>query len=396
MPLRAVQFGAWGYTVSMDDPVAGSDRNQALVRARLIDELTGEPVSLAPVVRPLGSGVTGTHIARALVPRSASGGMVGLVGVPRVAFPALNVQGYAIGLEVDAPGFMRYQAIGALPIQPGFPGSFFPADLGDLQLRRTPVIISGRVTRPVPGGLGPGPNVRVEFTRFWPRIPNAAGVGPPPLPNAVAIPRGLYRDRGIAGATVQRRDFALANPKTLRAEVATGDTTLQLSDRVALVPWSVVTIDDVDPERVEYVPITTVTGAASPQQAATVDLAFPLSRAHHAGAAVQVATPIPGAFAANPLTADARAGDLTVFLGGLTDLGLATTVEVSGGGPPTEYHPVARYDVTSTVPDGYFRLPPLGRSAQVRIVTTPPLAGGFLIVSPDYAGAEFRVDLVVP
>jgi hypothetical protein len=112
---------------------------------------------------------------------------------------------------------------------------------------------------------------------------------------------------------------------------------------------------------------------------------------------VQVATPIAAAWTANALSVDARAGDITVFPSALTGLAAATTVEVLGGGPPTEYGLVARYDVLSSAPDGYFRLPPLGRSAQVRIVTNPPLsAPGFLDVSPDYARTEFRIDLVVP
>jgi hypothetical protein len=396
MPLQTVESGSTIYTISTDDSVAASARTQALVRARLVDELTGQPVTAEPMVRPFGSGFAGTHIGRAVVPRSASGGLVGLVGVPRVAFPALNAQGYQVGIQVDAPGFMRYQTLGVLAIQPGFPGTFSPADLGDLQLRRTPVTITGRVMRPIPGGLGPGPNVRVELTQFWPRLPDGAGGGPLPLPNAVCLPRGLYRERPTAAATLRRRDFALANPKTLLATAGPDGGTLRLSDRVALVPGSVIAIDDADAGRAEYVPITAVTGAASPQQAASVDLAFPLSCAHRGGATVQVAAPLAGAFAANALVADARAGDLTVFLAALTDLGLATIVEVTGGGPPAEYHPLARYDVTSNVPDGYFRLPPLGRAAQVRLVTTPPLTNGFLLVSPDYAGAEFRVDLVVP
>ncbi len=396
MPLRTVQSGSWTYTISLDDPALSSDRIQALVRARLVDELTGEALASQPVVRPFGNDLTGTRVARALVPRTAAGGIVGLAGIPRATFPALDVQSYAVGLAVTASGFIPYRALGVLPMQLGFPATFIPADLGDLQLRRMPVVISGHVMRRVGSALIPAPNVRVELTRFWPRLPDAAGAAPPPFLNALALPRGLYRERPAGLTSIRRRDLALANLKRLRSEAAPGDTTIELTDRVGVAAGSVVVIDGGDADRVEYIPVIDVRGASTPQQPATADLRFPLACAHDIDAAVQVATPVAAGWVANSLAADGLAGDPTVFLASQTDLAAATTVEVFGGGNPMEYQPVARYDVVSGVPDGYFRLPPLGRSAQVRIVTTPPLpAPGWLNVSPDYTGSEFRADLVV-
>jgi hypothetical protein len=50
-----VQVGAARYVVAPDDSVPPGVRTGAIVRARLVDELTGAPVSLPITVEPAGT-----------------------------------------------------------------------------------------------------------------------------------------------------------------------------------------------------------------------------------------------------------------------------------------------------------------------------------------------------
>ena len=97
-----------------------------------------------------------------------------------------------------------------------------------------------------------------------------------------------------------------------------------------------------------------------------------------------------------PLARNAFAGDRPVFLTGLNDLATATVAEITGTGiTPAEFHAVSHYEGKSSA-DGYFRLPPVSRVAQLRLRAE----GGGLphpiatTLSPDYEHYENRVDVI--
>ncbi len=96
----------------------------------------------------------------------------------------------------------------------------------------------------------------------------------------------------------------------------------------------------------------------------------------------------------NPFARDAIAGDTTVFLNGLAGLpvGVTAVVEVGGGGvAQLEHHLLERYETTCDA-DGFFRLPPISRVAQLEIRADdgahPPVSQ---IVAPDYQDREYAV-----
>jgi len=82
MATRIVNANGRSYNFSADDPFPLSSRFSALVRARLIDELTGTP--------PLTPVQVDSNIAPS-TPRVASDGLVGLVGIPRHIFRSLTL-----------------------------------------------------------------------------------------------------------------------------------------------------------------------------------------------------------------------------------------------------------------------------------------------------------------
>jgi len=73
------------YTVAMDDRVPPGLRPMPLVRAVLVDELTGQP--------PRGSITLATN-QRGLSPRVADDGLIGWAGIPREVFSSLRLQNY--------------------------------------------------------------------------------------------------------------------------------------------------------------------------------------------------------------------------------------------------------------------------------------------------------------
>jgi hypothetical protein len=97
MSRRAIQLGSRVIFVSPDDPIPLVIRLQAVVSMRVTDELTGGPPDslLSLEVKE-----------RRLLPRVASGGLVGLVGVPQEVFPGLKTQDYFLHLTVRADGYV--------------------------------------------------------------------------------------------------------------------------------------------------------------------------------------------------------------------------------------------------------------------------------------------------
>jgi hypothetical protein len=388
MSTRVVEVGRLRHTVAMEDPVPFGRSFWAVVRGRAIDELTGA----APRVP-----VRITTRAPGLTPRSAEGGLVGLLGYPAEVFPALAAQGYTVEFTLHADGYLALSGAAALPQDPQFPARFTPADLGDLPLHREPVILAGRVLRRVAGARTPVAGATVEVTAIWPVLPPADGSVAPLSPNLVSLRPPLHFARAAgAGPTagrLRRREMTpvAGEDKELLDEAAAGATRLRVSDRVGLAAGSILLLDT-DPSIEELVVIDTLDTRAAAALPTEVRLTHPLAYRHRRGARVRRVTPqAPSTF--RQFARDAIAGDRCVFLDSLAALTAAQVVEVAGGAEPAEFHWMGRFVATSDA-EGRFRFPPLCRVAQLTLQaragadTTDPIE-----FAPDYTRRENRLDI---
>jgi len=96
MTTRVVTAYGQEYRISDDIPSRPEQRWWAVLRTRVIDELTGEPP---------GHGIRITTTTPHCVPRVADGGIVGLAARPRDVSSALVTPG-ALRAEVSVPGYL--------------------------------------------------------------------------------------------------------------------------------------------------------------------------------------------------------------------------------------------------------------------------------------------------
>src|SRR5262249_23272757 len=137
MSRRVIQLEDRTILFSPDDPTPLTGRLQALVKMRVSDELTSEPPE---------SQLTIEVGERGFVPRVASGGIAGLVGIPRQVFPNLNMQDYFVHLTIQAEGYVARSEVVKVAQDITYPATFTPPQL-NLELHREPVVISGRTIR---------------------------------------------------------------------------------------------------------------------------------------------------------------------------------------------------------------------------------------------------------
>lgn len=386
------------YTIAAEDDMPPGRRMWGVVRARLVDELTTSPVNDPVAVRPAGAAFSSRRAQSAVRAQNREGGIVGLVGIPSVVFPQLAANGYEIGISVETAGYVRASAVQMLGPQNAFPSTFAPADLGDIALHRAPITLRGRTLRRLPAGnLVPLPGATVTITGIWRTIPAANVVVAPSPPNMgfASPPLSVARANGVDAVTAVTVTPVAGQDKQLLDDVMNGDSTIRLSNRIGIGAGSTLAIDESDDERLEILPLATVTGSTNPTQAATATLVHPLARSHARNARVrQVTITVPGGAPVDGIGIDAIAGDTTLLLTSGSTLGAATFVQISGGGA-TEYHKWSAYTVTSNGA-GYYRLPPLSRVAQVTIEAQHPLLTSLpLTISPNYAVREQVVDLLV-
>lgn len=380
---RLVTAEGEAYVFFPDAPMTAADRPQTIARARLRDEITGE----APRAE-----VTLSVPRPGLRARVAEGGLVGLVGVPRQAFPSGGIAGLVLPFTIAAEGYLPVAVAPSLPAQPLYPDVFQPIDLGVLDLQRVGVVLRGRAVREVGGTRTP--LVGAQITPTAVRLtPNGAAVAIPAAVSPLTIQTGLRRGRA-AGAVVRRRDLVIGGAaKRLLLPTAAGARRARLSDRIGLALGALVAFDAGDDERGETVAVSAIEATPTLDQPAWVDLDLPLTREHREGGPVAPAT-LGAAGANNLLTRDAALGDRCLFLDGAAGLPGAATVEITGGGP-TEYHAAQRLLATSDG-EGFWRLPAVARVATVTLHGQHAAAANPAVVEVaiDYRLPENRVDLV--
>jgi hypothetical protein len=372
--------------LSPDGPVRAVDRIWGLVGMRVVDELTGTP--------PRSPIILTTRNPR-LWPRVADDGVVGVAGVPRDVFPSLTTTGYTVEMGIRARGYTERSVLASVPADPAYPESYTPLYMPDLLLHRLPVVITGRVVRAVGGAMVPIAAATVRVIGIWRNPPPAGIVVPAAAPDFVHLDPALYADRDSGIGRLCRGELTpvAGSDKLLLDPRPAGSRTIGLSNATSLSVGGMLCIDADVRERAEYIMVHVVEGGSTSDQAAEATLEHPLQYLHREGAPVRMMTLQPPG-PDNTMTEKGIAGDETVFLNAMNGLGTAIRVRIRGGSGADEYHRVSLYTVTSNA-DGYYRLPPISRVAQVSIEAAdgvhPPVR---TVISPDYEQHDNVVDFV--
>lgn len=354
MVCRRVDIGSRSFDYCPDNPPPLLvERNRALIRARVIDEITGEPLN--------GSlQVTSDHPR--LTPRVASGALVGLVGSPGREFPGLGGGPISVPMEISAERYIARRVQSDISLDPD--------DWLEVALHRQPVPISGRTVRRTGGGPQAIANVSVEITGIWDRFPQAHEIPANLMEDAflLSLSPGLYLPRFTSTAQVQRRDVVegLALKRVIQPAIS-GDRAIRLSDCIDLFVGELLVIQSGIRDRMEIMTITDIRRSGPDDQPAWIDLALPLAHDHLQGAeALPGQAQIPGPPVS--LRRSGQVGDPVLLLQTMAPLAGAQVIEITGGGV-SEFQRVWPYRVMSDM-DGYYQLPPLSRVAQVQIEAT--------------------------
>ncbi len=386
MARRTVDHAGIRYTVSMDGAIPEGGLASAIVFARVVDELTGQPPQARVAIETTFAG---------LQPRSAGDGLVGFSAIPRIALTQLRTQAYNIPVRLSASHYLDTYADAVIGPQATFPNAFAPVDLGEIELHREGVVLRGRVGEPVGLDIVGIAGADIRVIGIWRSIPGGAVPPPADAPNVISLLQGAYFGRTLAAARVRRRAMTPvpADERVLTTEARAGSDVLRVSNRIGVAAGQIILIE-ADASRREYMTVASVAGAASPDGEAVLTLTFPLRRAHAEGTLVQRVTPqAPGAD--NLLTAEPIPGDVCLLCATLTDLGVPEVVEIHGGPNPPEFHLMSRFAVVSDA-SGFYRLPPLSRVAQLEIEVNDGVHAPLLrTFQPEYELVENRLDFTL-
>ena len=389
MSRRTIQLGNRAILFSPDDPIPPVRRLQAVVSMRVTDELTGGPPD-----SPLSLEVK----ERGLFPRVTSGGLAGLVGVPQEVFPGLKTQAYSLHLRIRADGYVGRDIVVQVPQNPAFPATF-TAPQRNLALHRDPVVIAGRTVQSVTNAATALGGATLTVTGIWRTAPPAHVTVAADPPHLVSLQPPLYADRAALTQSLRRRDLpSAAGPsKTLLDDLLPGTNPIRLSDQQGLSAGDILLIDADQPDLAEYIAIKTVPVTSTADQPTLIMLDYAVRHAHRRGAVVQEVVPQPPGVQ-RQFTVNAIVGDTCVFLDALTGLAAAQEVRITGPPGLDEYHKLRLFSVTSDA-NGYYRLPPLSRVAQLEMHAEKTVGVQTFTTTitfrPDYRQRENRLDLTL-
>ena len=248
-------------TLAMDsDPPLGN-RTWAVVGMQLIDELTGKAPNGRISIQVEEPGPQ---------PRIGADGFVGLVATPVHLFPNLKNQPYLLHLGIKVNGYLPMQFVPQVAQALNFPLEFVPANLGVIELHSHPTVLRGRVVQVSAAGVVTPLVAPVEVAGFWSKAPTPLVNPPASPPNMAAVFPPVYAGRSVAGGVIQRRDMVAVagQDKTVMDFAAAVSQELVLSDRVGVVPGSLIWIDPTNADRMEIMEIATLNGSSNPQQPA--------------------------------------------------------------------------------------------------------------------------------
>jgi len=383
MPRRWVAASGKIYRVSLEAEPPSGCRFWSIMRGRVLDELSDRP--------PVGEIIIESETLHA-VPRLASDGLIGLVGIPQQVLPKLDAQDCTIGLKVKAHGYLPYEATVSLTMDPKFPQQFVPPPAMEIRLHRQPMVISGRTVQLNGTKTSSLLGAIIEVTGIWQKPPAADQSVLAEPPYLVSLCPPLYSARKV-NTVLDHRNLPVipADTRSLLDEVGEGANSIRVSNRQNLAPGDIVLIDVNRPEVAEYLGIKEIAGASTATQPAVLTLDYPLANFHRRDALIQKVNP-QASVGQKHFTQEALPGDTCIFLNNVTGLKTGDQFGVTGGPNPDEYHSLSRFSAISDA-DGYYRLPPLSRVGQLELralhggKVTPPM-----IFRPDYSLRENRLD----
>jgi hypothetical protein len=302
---------------------------------------------------------------------------------------------YMASFVVSVDGFIPRAATIPIPQDPTFPITFTPPAPVDLALHRLPTAIRGRVVQKTPSNSVPLVGAPVTVSGIWRTPPPANLAVPPDPPNLVALKPTLSFDR--AAGVGQLRSIVLTpvagQDKVTVDAVPSGTNPFRLSDGINLNVGDVVIIDPSDPDLAEYLPVALIAKGSTPAELALVTFTYAPVLPHQKGTVVRKV--LPGATGpAKAFTQDGWVGDICVFLSDVTDLAQAQAVEISGGTAPAEYRTGLTF-LAQTDDNGYYRLPPLSRVAQLQVNASFLALTLDQTFQPDYGLSENALDFSI-
>ncbi len=356
MPRRVVMHNQVNYTITPDDAVPVTDRFQAIVKARLKDEITDNaPVAQARI----------TNIVPGLVPKYVPNGLIGCSGIPASLFPLLSLQNYPVSFDIEVPGYLPLSFQSIIGPQPTFPASFTPLEVPDedLVLHREPVVICGRVMEGNEVTIAPLSSAEVMITGIWRLQSDPDGMTPPEDMMMLYTLPSLYFDHAAGSATVESSNIErTVNDKVLTDIALAGTRQIELSDRNHIGTGYRIAIHDADPARTEY--RTIQSPAPDPTRGAgLVDLTRPLEFEHPIDSLVEILPPVLLDYAyagSNELHLSERinigAGDIIVideddeYKAEYITIAAPPATADRGPGPVTLVHPLAyNHNINTTV-----------------------------------------------
>jgi hypothetical protein len=389
MSQRVVQLHDRTVLFSPDDLVSLASRLQALVKLQVTDELTGK----AP------DGEIRLQVKeRNITWRMSSDGVGGLIGIPQQVFPALRTIDYVVHFTVHVTGYESRDLEVTINKHSSFPDGFTPTQV-NLSLHRKPIVITGRTTRLINGAVAPMASVQVKVTGIWRTPPPANTVVAPDPPNFVSLHPPLYTDRAASSQFLRRQNLVpvTGNDKKLTGDHVPGSNLLRLSNRLGLAVGDIILIDAGQPDLAEFIAVKTVPTTSPADQTTSITLDYSPIYAHRRGTIVRTVTPQPPG-ANRQFAVDAFSGDTCIFLSNLTSLATAQEVQISGPPGPDEYHKMMQFSVVSDA-DGYYRLPPLNRVAQLELHAEKTVGAQTFKTTtafrPDYRQRENHLDFLL-
>jgi len=276
--------------------------------------------------------------------------------------------------------------------------TFTPPEI-NVAFHRHPVFIAGRTARLINNASTPLAGAQISVTGIWRTPPPANVAVAPDPPNIVSLQPPLYLDRAALTQSLAPRDLApvMGNDKALMDDIAASANPIRLSNRLGLAAGNILLIDAEQPDLAEFIAINSLPTTAPADQPTAVTLDHPLVFSHRRAAVVRQVNPqAPGA--SRNITVDALSGDSCLFLSALTGLSGAAEVEITGVPGPDEFHKVMQFTVSSDA-DGYYRLPPLSRVAQLEIhaekVVGTQTFQATTTFRPDYQQRDNRLDFML-
>lgn len=414
MARQSIETGNKNYTIAPCDSRLAGERLWAIVQARLIDELT-----MRHVVTP----ITVKTNKKYLTPQTTTGGLAGLVGTPARVFaqPDLTTSVHEFKVTFNATGYLAYDS--TITIDPilDFPNDFTPVFLGEIEMHREPVVIRGRVMEKnaTPSEPVAGATIRIAIENdpasqtydpaepshenIWLKLPPATAVLQPDKLWIKAIKPNLYFPRKAGTTRIRQRELIHipGQDKHLLEDAQIGSKSIRCSNRENLAIGQIIVVDagDVATEGgnlslSEYVRITGIDGTGEDDQPAVISLSQPLMYPHRRHAIVR-RTNLQPTRANNELAVEAITGDSCLLLSSNNHLGEGQTIEIADGDQTNEYRRIFSIATTSDA-DGYFRLPPLHRVAQLNLqVSDGSSETNIKNFIPDYRSREQWIDLMI-